>query len=1033
MKYRVWYLLLILFALVLLLSMNGPSNTFAQTTYQLTIDVTPIDTGFTDPPPGDHSFAEGAQVSLSAIDNLFWIFDEWTGPDAAECATGLVAMDADKSCTANFVAKYGLFTSEDPPEGGSVSKVPDAESYAAGTPVTLSAEPNPNRKFDGWIGQDAAECETGSVVMNDHKICIAVFSWDLPIQADDHWMADIDESIKDRRLLDVVLPGSHDSGTFSINHNSGWASLVDKEDWQWVQDLDAPIDNLDRRIASLWARTQSRTFKQQLDSGICYFDVRFLYNDADMKFYVHHTLIGPESEIVFNDIATFLNNPDHKKEIIILDLTHWKNMDETRHKEFTGRIYALFGDKMISRHDWDLPLGEIWAKDKQLIVIYENLTTSWLPSAAIEEFFWLDRYSPWPNVTQEDDLRDSLADNLNCGCGYTGCDEFCTNENMLFVTQGILTPDDSVTICGGVRLVGDWLFDNPICDVPIVGSLTCGPIKEAINSFCSDWENAPRSVRDLADKVTPMVTNKMAEWWKDCKYCARDNMNIIMVDFFEVSNLIDEVRKINQGFYNHKPSILAGINLEGDKEGSPVQLTAAFNDIDPCDHHSASIDWGDGTAIEEAMIVDTQSTISGTHVFADNATYTVTLYLQDGPKPVETENGVYSYHYSLVEEFVSIKVENVAPTVVAGPNVIIDEAGTFTLETTEFNDKGTLDTHTATINWDDRLPPITSTVEVGVVSENPFGPPGSTSGADGTVAGSSFIYGDNGIYNVEVCVTDDDGGVGCDQVEVTVNNIDPTVDFDKSAALSFAGGSAFLARRGIEQTFKSDAADIGSDDLIFTWTFPPSALGSLMTYFNDGSNPDPVHSPHGVFTFYISDTNKTTFDVPGVYEATIGVSDDDGGTVFDSLPLLMTDSRGCTAVSSTWRHQFGVGGKQTIDDLRLQGYLDLIRFASTYFDDGNLVDLADAAAIFRENGRNEDHKLKQHALAAWLNFASGGVLWDQEIPHLERPFHEVIGEIDAVLLNPNASTKENVEAQQDAIRISTSRPNNSSCNDAGTP
>ena len=258
MKHKVWLNLIVLCGLLLALGGAGTDGAIAQSTYQLSLTVSPIDSGYTDPPRGDHSYSEGTTVSVSPIENLYWSFDEWTGANAAECETGSVVMDADKSCTANFVEKYGLFVSADPPEGGSISKDPDFDSYAKDTPVSVSAEPNPDWKFDGWIGQDADECETGSVVMDNHKICIAVFSWDLPIQADDHWMADVAESIKDRTLLEVVLPGTHDSGTYAITHNSEWASLADKAEWQWVQDLDAPIDKLDRRISSLWAKTQSR-------------------------------------------------------------------------------------------------------------------------------------------------------------------------------------------------------------------------------------------------------------------------------------------------------------------------------------------------------------------------------------------------------------------------------------------------------------------------------------------------------------------------------------------------------------------------------------------------------------------------------------------------------------------------------------------------------------------------------------------------------------------------------------------------------
>ena len=60
------------------------------------------------------------------------------------------------------------------------------------------------------------------------------------------------------------------------------------------------------------------------------------------------------------------------------------------------------------------------------------------------------------------------------------------------------------------------------------------------------------------------------------------------------------------------------------------------------------------------------------------------------------------------------------------------------------------------------------------MSEAPFGPPGATSGADGTIAGS-HVYADDGVYTVTVTVTDDDGGSVSDTLLVTVENSVPTL------------------------------------------------------------------------------------------------------------------------------------------------------------------------------------------------------------------------------------------------------------------
>ncbi len=51
---------------------------------------------------GNGTYAENDDASVSATPATDYQFDGWTGPDAAECATGTVSMTANKSCTANF-------------------------------------------------------------------------------------------------------------------------------------------------------------------------------------------------------------------------------------------------------------------------------------------------------------------------------------------------------------------------------------------------------------------------------------------------------------------------------------------------------------------------------------------------------------------------------------------------------------------------------------------------------------------------------------------------------------------------------------------------------------------------------------------------------------------------------------------------------------------------------------------------------------------------------------------------------------------
>ncbi|MBI1929680.1 PKD domain-containing protein [Candidatus Poribacteria bacterium] len=104
----------------------------------------------------------------------------------------------------------------------------------------------------------------------------------------------------------------------------------------------------------------------------------------------------------------------------------------------------------------------------------------------------------------------------------------------------------------------------------------------------------------------------------------------------------------------------------------------------------------------------------------------------------------------------AITVNNVAPTVNAGPDLTRSEGDPSVTITASFTDPGS-DTHTATITWragvSDTINPATSPIS------------------------ASHTYArDNGSYTVTVTVTDDDAGSGSDSLTVTVNNECPTIN-----------------------------------------------------------------------------------------------------------------------------------------------------------------------------------------------------------------------------------------------------------------
>jgi PKD repeat protein len=179
-------------------------------------------------------------------------------------------------------------------------------------------------------------------------------------------------------------------------------------------------------------------------------------------------------------------------------------------------------------------------------------------------------------------------------------------------------------------------------------------------------------------------------------------------------------------------------------ENAVLELVVNFTDPGTADVHTVSVDWGDGHS--EGLTLPT----------GDRSVHFLHLYLDDFPSG--TSSDLYAITIQVIDDdggegikSGSITIENVPPVVIF--NSLIDEAG---LEmgseqmaslvglqlwaSGSFSDVGTLDTHTATVDWGDG---------------NSYG----ISTAGGNLE-AQHVYNQAGEFEVRFMVTDDDTGVG---------------------------------------------------------------------------------------------------------------------------------------------------------------------------------------------------------------------------------------------------------------------------------
>jgi hypothetical protein len=278
---------------------------------------------------------------------------------------------------------------------------------------------------------------------------------------------------------------------------------------------------------------------------------------------------------------------------------------------------------------------------------------------------------------------------------------------------------------------------------------------------------------------------------------------------------------------NNVPPTIALAGATSVNEGSPYTLTlGAITDPGADTVTSYVIHWGDGTDETFAGV----PTGTKTHTYANGPNnYAITLDLID-------EDGTHTGAGTK-----GVTVDNVVPSVSAGNDATIDEGSAFS-QSGSFTDPGA-DTWTATVDYGDGS------------GSQPLSLTGKTFSLNHT-------YADNGTFTVTVTVNDD-AGSGTDTVQVTVNNVPPTVSAGADATIN--EGSTF--------TQPGSFTDPGTAD---TWT--------ATINYGDGSGNQPLAlNPDKTFSL------SHTYADNGVFTVTVTVTDDDGGSGSDTVQVTVNN------------------------------------------------------------------------------------------------------------------------------------------------
>lgn len=227
----------------------------------------------------------------------------------------------------------------------------------------------------------------------------------------------------------------------------------------------------------------------------------------------------------------------------------------------------------------------------------------------------------------------------------------------------------------------------------------------------------------------------------------------------------------------------------------------------------------------------------------------------------------------------TVTVTNVDPSVAASSDGPEDEGSVVTVSGS-VSDPGWEDTLSGTIDWGDGSP--VETLSGTLENARP----------DATLSfTATHTYGDDGVYPVEVCGSDDDATT-CATISVDINNVAPTVTIDTSQVTSILEGetvdaSAMFTDPGWLDTYTATVdwghPELGTDSAASSVTTegPPQDEGEVTASRQYGDN--------------------------GSYTVTVSVSDDDTGsggasftlTVDNVNPTAAIDTTGATLVDGT--------------------------------------------------------------------------------------------------------------------------------------
>ena len=200
--------------------------------------------------------------------------------------------------------------------------------------------------------QTAVTCPSSALGCNccQFACCVPTIpSIDFPISLHPDWMGNAVQSRPEITIGEMVIPGSHDAGSYSIDTF---------------------------KLFSAVGRTQNVTVLEQLHRGSRYLDLRIAGGGSDSVSIWHGCLQGTQFERVLEDIHLFCQ--DFPGEFLIVEVVaeYGRDFKPAAKKKALDLVKETLGDKVYTEDDpeklMSTPLKDLTMSGKQICVLVHD-------------------------------------------------------------------------------------------------------------------------------------------------------------------------------------------------------------------------------------------------------------------------------------------------------------------------------------------------------------------------------------------------------------------------------------------------------------------------------------------------------------------------------------------------------------------------------------------------------------------------------------------------------------------------------------